>query len=82
MDIQNWFAIDGPKEMSEAFADISSIYYAAQTGPQSESARRAIERQLDAISDPAEWFAAGMYLEVVTQRRSAGVRWVQRGSHL
>lgn len=75
MDIQNWFAIESPREMSEAFAAVTALATIAQTGAQSAAAARQIERRLDAISDPIEWFAASMYLEAVRERRTAGVRW-------
>jgi len=75
LDIENWFVIDSPAEMSEAFASVTAIYFAAQTGAHSLSAQRQIERRLDGISGSAEWFAASMYLEAVRERRLAGVRW-------
>ena len=76
MDIQNWFVIDSPAEMSEAFTAVTAIYFAAQIGAQSESAQRQIEARLGEISDSAEWFAASMYLEAVRERRRASVTWV------
>ncbi|MGI8554419.1 MAG: hypothetical protein ACR2PL_27070 [Dehalococcoidia bacterium] len=75
MDIQNWFAIASPKEMTVAFAEITALYYAAQTGRQSEPARRQMEARLNEISDSVEWFAASMFLEAVAQRRDSGIRW-------
>ena len=75
MDIRKWFAIDSPKEMSDAFAEISAIYYIAQTGGHGGAARERIERRLESIVDPSEWFASCMCLEVLCERRSADVRW-------
>jgi hypothetical protein len=63
--------------MSEGFASITAIAAIAQTGRQSEAALREIERRLDAIADPIEWFASGMYLESVRQRGAWGVRWAE-----
>lgn len=76
MDIQNWFAIEAPREMSEAFAAITAVAAIAQTGAQCVAAVRQIEIRLDALSDPIEWFAASMYLEAVRERRTSGACWL------
>jgi hypothetical protein len=77
VDIERWFAIESPKEMSEAFAEISAIYYIAQVGAASGAGRRAIEARLESICDPAEWFASCMCLESVSMRIGREVRWAE-----
>jgi hypothetical protein len=75
VDIERWFAIESPKEMSEAFAQISAIYYIAQVGAAGDAAGRAIEARLESICDPAEWFASCMCLESVSMQARRAVRW-------
>jgi hypothetical protein len=77
VDIERWFAIESPKEMSEAFAQISAIYFIAQVGAAGDASRRAIEARLEAICDPAEWFASCMCLESVSTQAGREVRWVR-----
>jgi hypothetical protein len=75
LDIQRWFAIESPKEMSETFALFSAIYYIAEVGGVASGWSTIIERKLDEIRDPSEWFASCMYLEDLRQNRRSGVRW-------
>ena len=74
MDIERWFAVESPKEMSESFAEVSAIYYIMQVARPSESAYRAIECRLASIDDQSEWFAASMCLEAVANQESFAVR--------
>jgi hypothetical protein len=75
MDIQRWFAIESPKEMSEAFAMISVLYHVAEAGGRAANLSCAIERSLEGLCDQSEWFAACMYLEQLRQHQSCAVRW-------
>jgi len=65
VDIQRWFAVESPKEMSECFAEISAIYYVMQIARPCQTAKAAIESRLESIVDQSEWFAACMCLEAV-----------------
>jgi len=75
MDIQRWFAIESPKEMSETFALISAMFHVAEAGGLGASLSRAIERNLEGICDQSEWFASCMYLEQLRQNQANPVRW-------
>jgi hypothetical protein len=70
VDIERWFAVESPKEMSESFAEISAIYYVMQVARPSTAVRRAIESRLGTIVDQSEWFAASMCLEAVASQQS------------
>jgi hypothetical protein len=74
VDIQRWFAIESPKEMSEAFAEVSAIYYIAQLGAIGEACSREIERRLECIRDQSEWFAAGLCLDAVLRQQEDRLR--------
>jgi hypothetical protein len=74
VDIERWFAVESPKEMSESFTEISAIYFIMQFARPSDSARQAIESRLASISDQSEWFAASMCLDAVRSRESFAVR--------
>jgi hypothetical protein len=82
VDIQRWFAIESPKEMSEVFAEISVLYHISQIGRQGKGRCGLIERRLEEIRDSSEWFASCMYLEDVRQHQGMTVRWeaVHRGA--
>jgi hypothetical protein len=77
MDIQRWFAIESPKEMSETFALISAMYHVAEAGGLAAHLSSRIERQLDGICDSSEWFASCMYLEQLRQHQLRSVRWTK-----
>jgi hypothetical protein len=79
LDIQRWFAIESPKEMSETFALFSAIYYIAEVGGCSCRWSSLIERRLDKICDPSEWFASSMYLEDLRQNLRSAIRWTPVG---
>jgi hypothetical protein len=75
VDIQRWFAIESPKEMSETFTEISAIYYIAEVGGLGGQWSAAIERRLAGIQDSSEWFASCMYLEALRQNQNSAARW-------
>jgi hypothetical protein len=75
MDIQRWFAIESPKEMSEAFAMISALFHIAEAGGRAANLSGAIEQSLSGICDQSEWFASCMYLEQLQQHQNRAVRW-------
>jgi hypothetical protein len=78
VDIQRWFAIESPKEMSEDFTLLSAIYYIAEAGGPGTGLASVIERHVDEICDPSEWFASCMYLETVRRNQQHAVRWTLR----
>jgi len=75
LHIQRWFAIESPKEMSEAFTLASALYDIAEAGGLAAESARAIERQIGQIADTSEWFATGMYVEDLRQYQPREVRW-------
>ncbi|HTE84392.1 MAG TPA: hypothetical protein VK821_06650 [Dehalococcoidia bacterium] len=75
MDIQRWFAIESPKEMSETFALISAMYHIAEAGGPPSNLSCKMERYLESICDQSEWFASCMYLEQLRQDQFNAVRW-------
>jgi hypothetical protein len=75
LHIQRWFAIESPKEMSEAFTLASALYYIAEAGGLPLASAREVERQIDQLEDASEWFAACMYVEDVRQNQPREVRW-------
>jgi hypothetical protein len=79
LDIQRWFAIESPKEMSEPFALFTAAYYIAEVGGVAGNLSAIIEGHLDEISDPSEWFASCMYLEALRQNLRHSVRWTPVG---
>lgn len=75
MDIQRWFAIDSPKEMSEVFTRISALYYIAEISGLACRGSTAIECRLDELKDASEWFATCMYVEDLRWHHPNEVRW-------
>jgi hypothetical protein len=74
VDIQRWFAVGSPKEMSETFAEISAFYYIMEVARPCPTACAAIESRLSLIVDQSEWFAASLCLEAVASQERFAVR--------
>lgn len=60
--------------MSEAFAQISAIYYMVEVGAAGQTGHVAIARRLDAIEDQSEWFASCMCLQAASTQVGFEVR--------
>jgi hypothetical protein len=75
LHIQRWFAIESPKEMSEAFTLASALYYIAEAGGLALASARRIDHQIGRIEDASEWFAACMYVEDMCHHQPRQVHW-------